>query len=153
MFYHCQVLSNPQRRQTYDQYGEEGLKDMPPPGSSGSQNGFNPRSAEDIFAEFFGTSPFEFGSAGAGWSMRYSTDGGVYGGVSGGEGSFRSSTDGNGVNMAKKPPPVESKLPCKLEELYNGSTRKMKISRQVVDSQGCVSLRSFNITCSFGLTL
>ncbi|KAE9452262.1 hypothetical protein C3L33_15835, partial [Rhododendron williamsianum] len=46
------VLSDPQKRATYDQYGEEGLKDMPPPGSSSSNgfpNGFNPRDAEDIF--------------------------------------------------------------------------------------------------------
>ncbi|XP_048442291.1 dnaJ homolog subfamily B member 4-like isoform X4 [Pyrus x bretschneideri] len=70
-----EVLSDPQKRQVYDQDGEEGLKDMPPPGSGGfsyggGSNGFNPRNAEDIFAEFFGSSPFGFGSSGPGKSKR-----------------------------------------------------------------------------------
>ncbi|KAL2543920.1 DNAJ heat shock family protein [Forsythia ovata] len=132
-----EVLSDPQRRQTYDQYGEEGLKDMPPPGSNESQNGFNPRNAEDIFAEFFGSSPFGFGSAGAARSMRFSSDrGGPFGGFGTTSNIFRNYSDGTGASMPKKPPPVESKLPCSLEELYAGSTRKMKISRQVVDANG-----------------
>ncbi|KZV31643.1 DNAJ heat shock family protein [Dorcoceras hygrometricum] len=131
-----EVLSDPQKRQIYDQHGEEGLKDMPPPGSAENRNGFNPRDAEDIFAEFFGSSPFGFGSAGASRSMRFSCDGGTFGGYSGNDNMYRHYSDGNGVNMLKKPPPVESKLPCSLEDLYTGSTRKMKISRQVVQPSG-----------------
>ncbi|KAF3621688.1 putative thioredoxin H2-like [Capsicum annuum] len=106
------VLSDVQKRQIYDLYGEDALKSgqfaSPTSTGSGSGNGrgfrFNTRDAEDIFAEFFG------GSDG------YSSS--------------------SGVGIDKKAAPVENKLPCSLEELYKGSKRKMKISRILLDDSG-----------------
>ncbi|KAK8921070.1 hypothetical protein KSP39_PZI019908 [Platanthera zijinensis] len=143
-----EVLSDPQKKLVYDQYGEEGLKGIPPPGNSG--NGakgsgdfvFNPRNAEDIFAEFFGSSPFEFGSMNRAKSTRFQSDGagGFFGGP---ENVFRSYSEGvrmGGGGQLKKAPAIESKLACSLEELYMGSTRKMKISRNVIKDNGLTCL-------------
>ncbi|KAG0490647.1 hypothetical protein HPP92_007510 [Vanilla planifolia] len=142
-----EVLSDPHKKAVYDQYGEEGLKGMPPPSSSGGDTNrfkefsFNPRNAEDIFAEFFGNNPFEFSSMNRAKSTRFQSDstGGFFGGFTRPENAFRSYTEGVGVGggcQPKKPPVVESKLSCSLEELYTGSTRKMKISRSVIKANG-----------------
>ncbi|CAM6026522.1 unnamed protein product [Sphagnum balticum] len=121
-----EVLSDPQKRAIYDQEGEEGLKGQVPHPAGGAQgfaNGggttsfrFNPRNAEDIFAEFFGN-----------------------GGVGGG-GAFRNFGEGSSsshmAQQQRKPAAVENKLLCSLEELYKGSVRKMKISRNLADPSG-----------------
>lgn len=102
------VLSDPQKRQIYDIYGDEALKSGQfDPSSPSDRRGFkfNSRDAEDIFAEFFG----------------------------GSDGYSRST---GGTVRIRKAAPVENNLPCSLEELYKGSKRKMKISRIVLDGTG-----------------
>ncbi|KAG8388659.1 hypothetical protein BUALT_Bualt02G0148300 [Buddleja alternifolia] len=129
------VLSDPQKRQIYDLYGEEGLKsgqfsfrthnqgfhydNQQPPNPNFR---FNPRNADDIYAEIFGES--SNGNAGAHRS-------------SNGRRDFRSTTmNGGGGGGLRKAAPIENVLMCRLEELYSGVTRKMKISRNVLDSYG-----------------
>ncbi|KAL1193816.1 DnaJ protein ERDJ3B [Cardamine amara subsp. amara] len=125
------VLIDPQKRTIYDQYGEEGLtSQVPPPGAAGGFAGgsdggasfrFNGRSADDIFSEFFGFSrPFAGDSRGAGPSS-----------------GFRFADDMFAANVPqRKAAPIERQLPCSLEDLFKGTTKKMKISRDVLDSSG-----------------
>lgn len=40
----------------------------------------------------------------------------------------------------RKAPPIENRLPCSLEDLYKGTTKKMKISREIADISGYVAI-------------
>ncbi|CAH8391323.1 unnamed protein product [Eruca vesicaria subsp. sativa] len=113
------VLSDPQKRAIYDQDGEEGLnRQAPPPGAGDFPGGeasfrFNRRSADDIFSEFFN------------YSRAFD-----------GDSRFPFGEDVFSNAPPRKAAPVETQLPCSLEDLYKGTTKKMKISRDVIDSFG-----------------
>ncbi|XP_010546038.1 PREDICTED: dnaJ homolog subfamily B member 13 [Tarenaya hassleriana] len=158
------VLSDLQKRQIYDLYGEEGLKSgqFPPSTASSSSsaaassssrgpphfNGrhqhrphppspssfrFNPRDADDIYAEFFG-SDGGGGGGGGGRGNRVFRDVHFKNGHFGG-GHY--GANGYGGEM-RKAPAVENPLLCSLEDLYKGVKKKMKISRNVYDASGKV---------------
>ncbi|KAF3505491.1 hypothetical protein F2Q69_00007915, partial [Brassica cretica] len=132
------VLSDPQKRQIYDLYGEEGLKSGKIPNSSYEASSsssrpphfyhqhppnaasfrFNPRDAEDIYAEIFGS---EAGGASAGHRTFR-------------DASFRNAGGANGE--LRKAPAVENPLPCSLEDLCKGVKKKMRLSRNVFDASG-----------------
>ncbi|KAK8481197.1 hypothetical protein V6N13_084487 [Hibiscus sabdariffa] len=125
-----EVLSNPQKRAIYDRYGEEGLKgQVPPPASAGGPNmsRLNPRSADDIFAEFFGCSS-PFGGREGGSTSRAFDFGSIFG-----DDTFSSSGGSRPMNKA---PPIEKTLLCSLEDLYKGISKKVKVSREIADANG-----------------
>lgn len=88
-----EVLSDPEKRETYDQYGEDALKEGM--GGGASHNPF------DIFESFFG------------------------GGGFGGGGSSRGRRQKQGEDVVHT-------LKVSLEDLYNGTSKKLSLSRNIL---------------------
>lgn len=132
-----EVLSDSHKRSIYDRYGEEGLKDMPTDttstggytsgSSSRTAHRFNPKNAEDIFSEVFGAS-YPFASMNGTSHSRSKTPSRNK--------AQDNPSEGSSSGGLRKAPPIENKLPCSLEDLYNGAVRKMKISRNVLGAGG-----------------
>ncbi|KAK9813599.1 hypothetical protein WJX73_009578 [Symbiochloris irregularis] len=146
-----EVLSDKDKRQMYDQFGEEGLKGGMPAAGGGGMGGFpggfpggggaqfRASNPEDIFKQFFGGSdPFAEGYGESSHSRRGSSfssfpgGGGMGGhglhslfgnGFGGGSQSF------GGGGGSRQDPTIEHDLPCTLEELYRGTTKRMRLSK------------------------
>ncbi|KAI3847573.1 hypothetical protein MKX03_024358 [Papaver bracteatum] len=121
-------------------YGEEGLKGQePPPGARASGGGASFFSSGDGPIFFGNYSPFGGGNP----------FGGMGGGAAGAretqlfasmffDDMFGSQLREGLMNQAvpRKAPPIENTLPCSLEDLYRGTSKKMKISREIADASG-----------------
>ncbi|XP_050316114.1 dnaJ protein homolog 1-like [Anthonomus grandis grandis] len=163
-----EVLSDKKKRDIYDQYGEEGLKGGIPAGGAGGggAGGANPNftytyhgDPRATFAQFFGNSSpfsafFDFGNGGGGGNMfmnddEMDTDAGDPFGSRGGPragpggGAFRSQSfnfqQPNSRNKDRvQDPPIEYDLYVSLEDIMKGCTKKMKISRKVLQPDGSI---------------
>ena len=174
-----EILSDPEKRKTYDQFGLEFLLrgGAPPPesgagfdggspfeaggggfpftaqggmpggtrtfhfntGGGGGAGGFHFSNAENIFAEFMrgqGGGLFEDDDGGFGGFGMGGTPGG-FGGL-GGNSKRRGPPGSSRFEGGRRAPApeitvVEKPLPVSLEELFNGTTKKMKIKRKTYD--------------------
>jgi DnaJ family protein B protein 4 len=127
--------------------------------SGGTTFHFTPGNAEDIFAQFFGG----MGGMGAGMGGMggMGNMGGMGGMGGGGFQGFQQHAQHGGMDMddedyggmggmggmyggggrrkpagSRKQPPIKRKFACSLEELYTGTTKKMKITKTLMDESG-----------------
>ncbi|CAN6566921.1 unnamed protein product [Malus baccata var. baccata] len=106
-----EVLSDPEKREIYDQYGEDALKE----GMGGGGGGHDPF---DIFQSFFGGNPFGGGGSSRGRRQRRGED-------------------------------VIHPLKVSLEDLCNGTSKKLSLSRNIICSKckGKGSKSGASMTC------
>ena len=146
------VLSDKEKKEIFDKYGEEGLKGTP--GSDGSSNMhfqggpgftrtfvFTSGNARETFAKAFGDDD-EFadiiGGLG-GFSFFNDHRRRTPGSRTSGNDNFMFDFDGVPPRSKKQKvqdPTIEKDLLVSLEELVSGCTKKMKISRKVYDERG-----------------
>lgn len=135
-----------QKRHIFDQFGEEGLKSKGGLGGAGASYTFQ-GDPHKIFEQFFGGGRDPFTSFGSfpfgGPSMSHSFQFGGDEGMDfspGGASAFMGGGGGFGGGMrTRQDPPIEHPLALTLEELYTGCTKKMKISRKILNPDGTTS--------------
>jgi DnaJ family protein A protein 2 len=104
-----EVLSDPEKRQLYDQYGKEGLS----ANEGGGQNPF------DMFSQMFGNN-FNFGNFG----------GGNFGGAN--FGGFNVNMNGRNKQKNQKNRETVFPLNVSLTDVYKGLEKKLKVTRKII---------------------
>eukprot|EP00484_Ammonia_sp_Unknown_P000509 CAMPEP_0197022772 /NCGR_PEP_ID=MMETSP1384-20130603/3586_1 /TAXON_ID=29189 /ORGANISM="Ammonia sp." /LENGTH=330 /DNA_ID=CAMNT_0042450875 /DNA_START=32 /DNA_END=1024 /DNA_ORIENTATION=+ len=129
------ILSDEQKRKTYDQFGEDGINSK----FSGTGTHFTFNNAQDIFSQFFGdNNPLlndMFGDAFTMGGMGGMPGMAGMGGMGGMPGMGGSSFTSN-FRQPQQGKIVEHKFYLTLEELYNGTTKSMKVSRKRLNPDG-----------------
>jgi len=137
------VLSDSEKRNLYDMYGEDGLREGggSPPSGGGSNAGFRPGGytytyqgdPNELFASLFGgvggfgSGAFEgFGSVKRDGAQAFNMEDLL-------QGMHRAQAP-HGRNSGKKQKRVQHNLPLSLEELYTGCSKKMKVHRRSMSS-------------------
>ncbi|XP_029473380.1 dnaJ homolog subfamily B member 4 [Rhinatrema bivittatum] len=140
-----EVLSDPKKRDIYDQFGEEGLKGGTgvPDGQGGNFRYTFHGDPHATFAAFFGgANPFEIFFGRRMHGGRDDDDMEVDGDPFGAFTSFNMNgfpRERNQVGSQlhrKQDPPVIHELRVSLEDIYNGGTKRMKISRRRMNPDG-----------------
>ena len=164
-----EVLSDKEKREIFDRYGEEGLKGVPPgstngggfegfpgfsfgggPNSSSRTFVFTSGDARNTFSRVFGDeSPFGSmfdGFGGTGQNFSFSGMNGHHSGhpmdfgfsdMSGGSHFHHTGTGFPSHKRARKQDPaIERDLPVSLEDINQGCTKKIKITKQVLNPDG-----------------
>ncbi|CAM0136576.1 Molecular chaperone (DnaJ superfamily) [Umbelopsis sp. WA50703] len=106
-------------------------------GPGGGFKSYHPSDADDIFKHFFAS--FGGGMGGMGGGMDEDMGGGMPGGMPGGGFSSFSGFGGGRPRSgfqstrqaSEKPPAIKRPLPISLEDLYTGTTKRLKVTRKI----------------------
>lgn len=152
------VLSDEKKRKIYDKFGEEGLKNGIPEeaakgmgnefyrfSKSGGRGGttfysFSTNDAFDVFSKLFGSrDPYggdAFGGGGPGFSR-----------VFGGTGGFGDAFGTPQTSPSGDAPVMEFAFECTLEEIFNGCTKKFKVTRTLpgIGGRTVVNAKEFQV--------
>jgi len=152
-----EVLSDPQKKSNYDRFGAEGVNfaesgGFPSgAGGPGMSHSFHFSDPNEIFSRFFGTSdPMRAESMFADFfsdmpGMGMGMGSGMFGSHAAGAGGARPSPfsrfggmNGGATNVSspvtmRKQPTIEHPLRVSLEDLYTGTTKRVRITKKVLD--------------------